>query len=226
MLIYDELLGFTPVNPPIGDLLAPFTYEFSATYDTVSTIGPPTQENPNVLRVNVTGEIAEGEVAPFGLTNFESNAFGTLASITTSPDGIVETARFIFDADPTKFGLPAALRQPYSDRYYGKQPGNELFGNASDSAEFNFVEGTIKGGGTITIIDGSGIFKNATGLITFAQQDLLPPIQDPTAPFESLTEPAKGQATLSFSINSLWPLPIGGFLPIEAPIGDYLALAG
>lgn len=203
---------------------APHTYEISVIYDTVATFGPPTEEDPNVLRVNVTGEIAEGEVAPFGLTNFESNTFGRLTEVTTSEDSIIETATFEFNADPTEFGLPADLReQPYSDRYYGDGTDNELLGNASDMATLNFVEGTIAGGGEITITDGNGLLNGATGVITFEQQDVLPPIEDPGDPFASLTEPAPGQATLTFTIEtpSLWDL-----LSNEAfPIGDHMAFA-
>lgn len=68
-------------------------------------------------------------------------------------------------------------------------------------AVLNFVEGTINGGGEITIIGGDGIFEDATGLITFEQQDKLPPIADPTNPFASLTEPSRGQATLTYSVD-------------------------
>lgn len=206
----------------VDGLFAPRTYELSVTYDTLTTIGPPTEEDPNVLRANITGEVAEGEVAPFGLTNFESNTFGTLTEVTTSEDGTIETATFEFNADPTEFGLPADLQeQPYSDRYYGEETDNELFGTADDMATLNFVEGTIAGSGEITIIDGNGLFEDATGLITFEQQDELPPIEDPTNPFASLTEPAPGQATLTFTIEtpSLWDL-----LSNEAfPIGDHMA---
>ncbi len=220
--------SYSPQESFLVDVpLAPHTYEVTVTYDTVSTIGPPTEEDPDVLRVKVTGEIAEGEVAPFGLSKFESNAFGTLTSATTSEDGILETATFRFNADPTEFGLPAELReQPYSDRYYGDETDNELIGNANDMAVLNFVEGTIEGGGEITITDGNGLLNDVTGLITFEQQDELPPIEDPSDPFASLTEPSKGQATLTFSIESPWPFPVWDFSSTEAPpIGDYLAFA-
>lgn len=212
---FDPLTGSNGILVGIVDVLAPRLHiELSATYDTVSTIGPPTEEDPDVLRVNVTGEIAEGEFAPFGLTSFESNAFGTLTESTTSEDGIVETATFNFNGDPTKFGLPEDLQeQPYSDRYYGEETDNELFGNANDMAVLNFVDGTINGGGEITITDGNGIFEDAAGLITFKQQDQLPQIADPTNPFASLTEPSKGQATLTYSIDIPLANLLGDFTP-------------
>lgn len=199
---FDPLTGSNGILVGIVPLVPRLHLEFSATYDTVATFGPPTEEDPDIIRVNVTGEIPEGEVAPFGLTDFESNAFGTTTEVTTSGDGIVETATFSFDADPTKFGLPEELReQPYSDTYSGDETDNKLFGNASDMAVLNFVESTINGGGEITIIGGDGIFEDATGLITFEQQDKLPPIADPTNPFASLTEPSRGQATLTYSVD-------------------------
>lgn len=225
---FDPLTGTNGILVGIAKPLAPRLHiEFSATYDTVVTIGPPTEQDPDVLRTNITGEIAEGEVAPFGLTDFESNTFGTLTEVTTSDDGIVETATFSFDADPTEFGLSADLReQPYSDRYYGEETKNKLFGNASDMAVFNFVEGTVNGGGEITISGGKGIFKNATGLITFEQQDELTPIEDPTNPFASLTEPFEGQATLNYSIDIPFANLVQDFLLTSVPIGDHLPFTG
>jgi hypothetical protein len=210
-----------------GNPLASQTYEFTNTYDTVTTVGPPTEEDPSVLRVNITGEIAEGEEAPFGLTHFESNTFGQMTSSTTSDDGTLESAEFTFDADPTAFGLSEDLEQPYSDRYFGNETENELFGNASDSAEFDFVEGTVEGSGETTIIGGDGIFEDATGSITFEQQDELPPVEDTSDPLASLTEPFEGQATLTFSVETPGILSTGSsFTNEDLNVSDYLSFAG
>ncbi|PSO60297.1 MAG: hypothetical protein BRC39_10010 [Cyanobacteria bacterium QH_7_48_89] len=110
--------------------------------------------------------------------------------------------------------------------YFGNETENELFGNASDSAEFDFVEGTVEGGGEITIIGGDGIFENATGSIDFEQQDELPPIEDPSNPFPSLTG-FEGQATLTFSVETPGILSTGSsFTSEDLDVSDYLSFAG
>ena len=83
------------------------------------------------------------------------------------------------------------------DRYFGGS--NELFGTASDQAKFNFAEGTVEGSGTITLTRGTGIFANATGQITFTQNDRLTSTD--------LTEPFRGQATLQFSVQTPQEVP-------------------
>lgn len=182
--------------------------KFSAVYDTTVIIDPTFRPDLGISRVTVTGEIPQVNDAPFGLTNFVSNTFGQLVEINPLPDGTIESAEFVFEADPTLFGLSPDLReQPFSDRYFGTETDNELFGNASDMAVFNFVEGTVMGGGNINIIGGNGIFDNATGSIIFEQNDRLGEIEDPTNPFASLTEPFAGQATLTFSVNVAESVP-------------------
>jgi hypothetical protein len=70
-----------------------------------------------------------------------------------------------------------------------------LFGRASDSAEINPIEGIIKGSGTIT--GGTGIFENATGKITFTEEDAL---ASPGTPFQGL-------AKLIFSVRTPRAVP-------------------
>ena len=82
-----------------------------------------------------------------------------------------------------------------SDRYYGG--ANELFGTASDSAEINFAQETIKGGGTISIFGGTGLFKNATGTITFTQEDQL----------NLSGDPSEGLAKLTFTLQTPQSVP-------------------
>ncbi|MDF5721349.1 MAG: hypothetical protein PUP91_12905 [Rhizonema sp. PD37] len=157
--------------------IAQTPYNFSVTYDTTVTIVPT--NTPNIVRATITGESKD---APYGLTSFISDDYGL-----TNTDPVTNITKTTFNSDPTVFGLVG--QQVFSDRYYGG--ANELFGKASDSAEINPAAGTIQGGGTITIFNGTGIFQNATGQIAFTEADQL---TDPTVP-------AKGQALLKFSLQ-------------------------
>lgn len=160
------------------------TYEFSATYNTLVEINP---FNPDldIVRATITGERTES--TPYGLNFFTSNTYGKL-NPPTNPSII----SYNFNSDPGTFGLTEPI---LFDRYYGGP--NELFGRANDSAEINFEEGTISGSGTITIFGGTGIFENATGLITFTQHDRLSPPGTPSI----------GQATLNFSLRTPQAVP-------------------
>ncbi|GAA6620423.1 hypothetical protein [Scytonema sp. NUACC26] len=158
-------------------------YEFSATYDTVVTIDPSFRPDLNITRATITGESAE---APYGLSKFLSNTYGNFDPTTNIS---------YFNADASAFGLE---NQPLlGDRYYGGS--NELYGTANDQAKFDFVNGTVQGGGTITLTGGEGIFKDAVGTITFTQNDKLTST-DLTAPF-------KGKALLKFSIQTPKAVP-------------------
>ncbi|QSJ14320.1 hypothetical protein JYQ62_20590 [Nostoc sp. UHCC 0702] len=137
-------------------------YTFNADYNTLVSIDPTYKPELGIIRATITGESVEP--APYGLNYFISNTYGKL-----EPSDNPLIAKYTFNSDPSVFGL---TDEPLlSDRYYGG--ANELFGRASDTAEINFLEETIKGGGTITIFGGTGLFKNATGTITFTEEDQL-----------------------------------------------------
>ncbi|MBD2775043.1 PEP-CTERM sorting domain-containing protein [Iningainema tapete] len=153
------------------------TFEFKTSYKTAVEINPFNQEG--MVRATITGENSD---APYGLNFFTSNTYGLLQPVTNPA-----IAKYNFNSDPGTFGLTG--EPVFFDRYYGG--ANELFGKANDSAEINFETGTIKGGGTITIFDGTGIFQGATGTITFTQEDRLAP---PGAP-------SQGEAVLSYSLR-------------------------
>lgn len=54
---FDPLTGSNGILVGIVPLVPRLHLEFSATYDTVATFGPPTEEDPDIIRVNVTGKI-------------------------------------------------------------------------------------------------------------------------------------------------------------------------
>ncbi|WP_156818255.1 hypothetical protein [Mastigocladopsis repens] len=162
------------------------TYEFTANYNTLVEINP-FNEDLGIIRATITGESTDS--APYGLDSFISNTYGQV-----QPSDNPSITKYNFNSDPGVFGL---TDQPIlSDIYYGDGP-NQLFGTANDSAEINFTEGTIKGAGTITITDGTGIFENATGTITFTEEDAL----------SSDGGPSVGLAILNFSIKTPRAVP-------------------
>ncbi len=143
---------------------------------------------PGFVRATITGTSTTD--APFGLNSFISNTYGRLEP-STDPSII----KYTFNSDPKAFGLPDN-HEVFSDRYFGG--ADELFGKASDRAEIDLKAGTIQGGGTITAFDGTGIFENATGQITFTQQDRLGPPGVPTT---------DGIAKLNFQIQTARSIP-------------------
>ncbi len=162
------------------------TYNFTTTYNTTVTINPFNPQFPDIVRATITGDTTD---AAYGLTSFTSNTYGK-----TNTDPATLITKTAFNSDPTTFGVQG--EPALSDRYFGG--ANELFGKANDSAEVNPLAGTIQGGGTITINGGTGIFKDATGEITFTEADKLG--ADPTAP-------SKGQAVLKFSLQTPEKVP-------------------
>ncbi|MDY6899714.1 MAG: PEP-CTERM sorting domain-containing protein [Cyanobacteriota bacterium] len=194
--------------------------EFEITYDTLFTLRP-IEEEPGFFTAQISGMSQDSNPA-FGLTNFESNAFGKLVSQETITDEegniIPVNQKLQFNANPDVIGLEnppqsvidrrielgVANPQANSDIYFGDS-ANKLFGQAADEAEINFFPpdspnfpGTVSGGGVITITGGTGIFENASGEITFEQSDRLPLDQ---------TAPAPGVATLKFNVQKPQSVP-------------------
>lgn len=158
------------------------TYEFTANYKTSVELQPFLPEQ-NISRATITGESTD---ALYGLTKFTSNTYGK-----SEPRGAKTFTRF--NSDPATFGIQGEILR---DVYYGDGP-NQLFGTANDSAEIDPIAGTIKGGGTITINSGTGIFQNVTGKIDFTEEDAL------SAP----GTPSTGNAILKFSLKTPRAVP-------------------
>jgi hypothetical protein len=163
------------------------TTNFDVKYNTLFTLVPRSDLGEGMFRATITGNSSD---AAFGLTNFESNTYGKLVEATPT------TQSFEFNANPAQFGLKDLPM--LGDRYFGGS--NELFGKASDRAKVDFGVGTVAGGGTITLTKGTGLLENASGQITFTQNDKL----DPTAPPGT---PVKGEAILKFSVTTPRSVP-------------------
>ena len=194
--------------------------QFEITYDTLFTLRP-IEEQDGFFTAQISG-ISQGSNAAFGLTQFESNAFGKLVSQETITDEngnvVPVNQKFQFNANPNVIGLEnppqsvidrrielgVANPEVNSDIYFG-DTANKLFGQAADKAEINFFPpgypnfpGTVNGGGVITITGGTGIFENASGEITFEQSDRLP---------EDQNAPSPGVATLKFNVQTPQSVP-------------------
>ena len=161
-------------------------YTFSIDYNTYVTIDPTFRPDLGIIRVTVKGKSTKS--APYGLNSFISDDYGKLEPIENP-----SINKYTFNSNPSVFGLEGELA--FSDRYYGG--ANELFGKASDSAEINFAAGIIKGGGTITIFGGTGLFQNAIGKIAFTEQDQLNPSGSPS----------QGLAKLNFIVETPQKVP-------------------
>jgi hypothetical protein len=170
------------IAPSGSELQAQAIKNFEIKYNTLFSLIPRPDLGENIFRATITGT---SEDAAFGLSNFESNTYGKLVNDTGA------TQEFKFNANPTAFGLQNL--PVLGDRYFGGS--SELFGTADDSAKIDFVAGTVSGGGTITLTGGTGVFDNASGQITFTQQDKL----DPTVPPGT---PVQGEAILKFTVNA------------------------
>lgn len=175
----------------VKSAIAQTTNNFDVTYKTLFQLQPRTDLGEGMFRATITGESKD---ALYGLTNFESNTYGKLVEATET------TQKFQFNADPSAFGLKN--QNMLGDVYFdsGNTSPNKLFGTANDMATINFANNTVMGGGTITLTGGAGIFENASGKITFTQQDKL----DPTAPPGT---PVKGEATLKFTTQTPKKVP-------------------
>jgi hypothetical protein len=160
---------------------------FEIKYNTLLTLIPTPDLGENIFRATITGQSSD---AAFGLTNFESNTYGKLVEATPT------TQKFEFNGNPAVFGLTG--QQVLVDRYFGGS--NELFGIADDMATVDFAAATVMGGGVINITGGIGIFEQASGQISFTQQDVL----DLNAPPGT---PVKGEAILKFSVQTPKAVP-------------------
>ncbi len=158
------------------------TYPFNTTYEIVLTVEPVTSD------VSLTVISGENTNAAYGLTNFISSSYSQFNPTTNV---------LAFSAEPTDFGLQSFPIG--SDVYFGSGI-NKLFGTISGTSTFDFVNGTAMLSGTVNITDGEGIFTDATGTLTFTENDRLNP--DPTAPLVSL-------ATVNGSIEAV-PEPGAG----------------
>ncbi|WP_013321637.1 PEP-CTERM sorting domain-containing protein [Gloeothece verrucosa] len=184
--------------PLLDEDLQPASVEISSLVDNLPTQFrealpenlPPVLSSPQILDVSVTGSSVALEPL-YGLTNFTSKTYGLPLPPQIDPEtGNAKRQVSIFRSNPADLNLNLPTPE-YSDVYFGGDTKNKLFGFANDQAIFDYVQGTVSGGGIITIVGGEGIFKNATGRIEFIQQDRLGPPN----------EPVKGQARLDFSIE-------------------------
>lgn len=168
------------------------TKNFEIQYNTLTQIVPFQADiRPGFVRATIKGTTESSSPSAFGLNSFLSETYGRLDNPDEFP-AVSPIARYTFNSEPSAIGLPSTL-PAFSDRYFGG--ANELFGKADDRAEVNFATGNIQGGGTITIFGGTGVFENATGKITFTQQDAFDPLNIPP-------EGVPGVAILRFDIQT------------------------
>lgn len=154
------------------------TFDFYAVYETEASF-TPLPEAESVQLITVEGV---SDDAPFGLTNLTSSSYSTL------PD---EEGNFTFSSNPEDFGLEG---EDITDTFSGNGV-NKLFGKTSGTGLLDLDEGLVLGSGTMKITGGEGLFKGATGTLTF----------EDTATLADST----GTATVTGEITV--PFPFAGF---------------
>jgi hypothetical protein len=154
-------------------------YEFSIPYTIFTDIDTTFRPDLNIARVTDRGE---SNNALFGLTNFFSEAYAQ-----SEFRGTTISSRF--NADPSVFGIEGEI---LGDRFFGGS--NNLFTRSSGTFETDLVQGIIRGNGNLVVLGGTGLFENATGTVTFTQENTINPA-NPTAT-------AVGKATLNFSLRT------------------------
>lgn len=159
-------------------------YEFSIPYTVFTDIDTSFRPDLNIAKVTDRGESVN---ALFGLTNFFSQAYAQ-----SEFRGTTISSRF--NANPAVFGIEGEV---LGDRFFGGE--NELFTRSSGTFETDLVQGRIRGEGNLAVLGGTGIFQNATGTVTFTQENDIDPL-NPTAT-------AVGTATLTFRLSTPIKVP-------------------
>jgi hypothetical protein len=162
-------------------------YEFSIPYTIFTDIDTSFRPDLNIARVTDRGEAVN---APFGLNNFLSFAYAQ-----SEFRGTTILSRF--NADPSVFGIEGEI---LGDRFFGGE--NELFTRSSGTFETDLLQGRIRGNGNLAVLGGTGIFQNATGLVTFTQENAIDPL-NPTAT-------AVGTGVLNFRLQTPIRVPEPG----------------
>ena len=211
-ITYDTEFNFTPleiarpdVDPPESINLTPLIDSLPPEFQALLPEDLPSElENPSILDSFGSGVSTESE-PPFGLTNFTSDTFGLPITLESVPDPetgepLPVSQLIVFRADPNDLNLDLPSPE-FSDRYFGGET-DRLLGLANDQAVLNILsptEGTVEGGGLITVVSGEGEFEGASGEITFIQSDTFDP--------SDMSGSILGQATLEFSINTAQSVP-------------------
>jgi len=157
------------------------TYPFEATYNAEITT------RPIIGNISEATDIGESADAPYGLTSWINMNYAEF-----NPD----TGVFTFGPDPATFGLEGL---PIGTLTLSGNGSDKLFGTVSGSVSVDFENLVGTGSSTITITGGTGLFENATGEITFTQNDRLTST--------NLTDPFEGQAILNFSVQTAQAVP-------------------
>ena len=204
---YDTQFSLVPLEMAQPEFVAPTFVDLAPILESlppdVRAILPPdlpsTLENPTFLDVSGRGTSVEANV-PFGLTSFTSDTFGLPITLASAPNPITGelvpvSQLVIFRANPQDIGLTLPAPE-LSDVYFGATD-NKLFGLSNDQAVLNALsptEGTVQGGGLISITGGEGAFEGASGEIMFTQSDVFNP--------SDMSGPLIGQALLKFSVET------------------------
>ena len=126
-------------------------YPFTGHYSTTVIITPITD---NVSQVVESGSSLD---APYGL-----NQYNGLTYSQTDSSGNTS-----FNNDPTAFGI-----QGYPSGYLTFGSGtNEVSGTGDASASIDLDNLTGNGSGVVNITSGEGLFLNATGTLTYSEND-------------------------------------------------------
>ena len=137
----------------------PIAFPGSISFDIYAVYETAVSFEPYVDDVQIVTTTGTSDNAPLGLTELDASNYST----------IDEDGRFLFGGDPEDFGVEGEILM---DEFSGEGE-NELFGISSGMGEVDFEEGVVSGIGEIEITGGQGIFKNASGTLTFEETEVL-----------------------------------------------------
>lgn len=137
----------------------PIAFSGSISFDLYAVYETEVSFEPYIDDVQIVTTTGTSDNAPFGLTELDASNYST----------IDEDGRFLFGGDPEDFGVEGEILM---DKFSGEGE-NELFGISSGMGEVDFEAGVVSGIGEIEITGGQGIFKNASGTLTFEETEVL-----------------------------------------------------
>ncbi|MBD2532537.1 PEP-CTERM sorting domain-containing protein [Nostoc flagelliforme FACHB-838] len=154
--------------------IAQTLFPFSGNYDVTIAVEPINEKFSRAIERAVSTD------ALYGLTEYN----GLVYALTDFSTGL-----FTFNTDPTAIGLEGF---PEGFIEFSGSGANKVSGTATATALIDFVNLRGSGSGSLIITGGEGIFRGATGILDFFENDTISP---------NPNDPIRGQALVTGTIK-------------------------